>query len=151
ITRRLAAISKQHRDHGKSSPCSMRYSAISEVLRGVRREKGVRAEAKAALSTDKLRAMVGALPQSPRGLRDRALLLVGFAGGFRRSELTALDFADITDMVEGLKVLIRRSKSDQEGEGRPIGIPYGSDPRTCPVRAFRAWIKASGITDGPVF
>jgi site-specific recombinase XerD len=151
ITRRLATISKQHRDHGKSSPCSMRYSAICEVMRGIRREKGVRAEAKAALSTDQLRAMVGALPQSPRGLRDRALLLIGFAGGFRRSELAALDFADITDMAEGLKVLIRRSKTDQEGEGRTIGIPYGSDPRTCPVRSYRAWLKASGVSDGPIF
>jgi site-specific recombinase XerD len=129
----------------------MRYSAICEVLRGIRREKGVRAEAKAALSTDQLRAMVGALPTNPRGLRDRALLLIGFAGGFRRRELAALDLASITDTEDGLKVLIRRSKTDQEGEGRTIGIPYGSDPRTCPVRAYRAWIKASGITEGPVF
>jgi site-specific recombinase XerD len=151
ITRRLAAISKQHRDHGKSSPCSMRYSAICEVMRGIRREKGVRAEAKAALTTDQLRAMVSALPANPRGLRDRALLLIGFAGGFRRSELAALDLAAVTDMADGLKVLIRRSKTDQEGEGRTIGIPYGSDPRSCPVRAYRAWIQASGVTDGPVF
>jgi site-specific recombinase XerD len=151
ITRRLAAIAKQHRDHGKSSPCSMRYSAICEVLRGIRREKGVRPDAKEALSTDQLRAMVSALPASPRGLRDRALLLIGFAGGFRRSELAALAMVDITDTHDGLKVLIRRSKTDQEGEGRTIGIPYGSDPRTCPVRAYRGWLKTSGITDGPVF
>jgi site-specific recombinase XerD len=151
ITRRLAAISKQHRDHGKYSPCSMRYSQICEVLRGIRREKGVRTEAKVALSTDQLREMVSALPQSPRGQRDRALLLVGFAGGFRRSELAALDLASITDTADGLRVLIRRSKTDQEGEGRTIGIPYGSDPRTCPVRAYRAWIRASGINTGPVF
>jgi integrase len=129
----------------------MRYSAICEVMRGIRREKGVRAAAKAALSTDQLRAIVGALPTNPRGLRDRALLLIGFAGGFRRSELTALDFGDISDVEEGLKVLITRSKTDQEGEGRTIGIPYGSDPRTCPVRAYRSWIKASGITEGQVF
>jgi integrase len=94
---------------------------------------------------------VSALPTNPRWLRDRALLLVGFAGGFRRSELAALGMADITETEDGLKVLIRRSKTDQEGEGRTIGIPYGSDPRTCPVRAYRAWLKASGITDGQIF
>jgi site-specific recombinase XerD len=151
ITRRLAAISKAHRDHGKCPPTSMRYSQICEVMRGIRRKKGVRAEAKAALSTDQVRAMVSALPQSPRGLRDRALLLLGFAGGLRRSELTALDFADISDVEEGLKLLIRRSKTDQDGEGRTIGIPYGSNPTTCAIRALRAWVKTSGITDGPIF
>jgi site-specific recombinase XerD len=151
ITRRLAAIAWEHRNHGKTPPTSMRYAAISQVMRGIRRDKGVRVEAKAALSTDQLRAMVSALPQSPRGLRDRALLLVGFAGGFRRSELAALDFADITEVEDGLKVLIRRSKTDQEGDGRTIGIPFGSDPRSCPIRSFRAWIKISGITDGPIF
>jgi site-specific recombinase XerD len=151
IRRRLAAISKHHRDAGRYSPCSMKYSAICEVLNGIQREKGTRPAAKAALSTDELRAMVSALPQTPRGLRDRTLLLVGFAGGFRRSELAALDMADVNDTGDGLKVLIRRSKTDQEGAGRTIGIPYGSDPRTCPVRAYRAWVKASGIAEGPVF
>jgi integrase len=91
------------------------------------------------------------LPQSLRGLRDRALLLVGFAGGFRRSELAALDLTDITDGEEGLTVLIKRSKTDQEAAGRVIGICYGSAPDTCPVRACRAWVKASGIVEGPVF
>jgi integrase len=88
------------------------------------------------LTTDQVRAMVCRLPESPRGLRDRALLLIGFAGGFRRSELAALDFADVEDSEDGLKILIRRSKADQEGEGRKLGIPFGSDPRTCPVRAY---------------
>jgi site-specific recombinase XerD len=91
------------------------------------------------------------LPQSLRGLRDRALLLVGFAGGFRRSELAALDLMDVTDVEEGLKVLIKRSKTDQEAAGRVIGICFGSTPNTCPVRAYRAWVKASGIAEGPIF
>jgi site-specific recombinase XerC len=69
----------------------MKFSAVCEVIRGIKREKGVRVEAKAALSTDELRSMVAALPQSPRGLRDRALLLIGFAGGLRRKELAGLD------------------------------------------------------------
>jgi site-specific recombinase XerD len=151
ITRRLAAISKRHRDAGRYSPCSMKYSAICEVLRGVKREKGTRAEAKTALSTEELRTMVCALPQSPRGTRDRALLLIGFAGGFRRSELAALNLAGVQDTSDGLRILIPRSKTDQAGEGRTVGIAYGGDPRTCPVRAYRAWIKAGSISEGPVF
>jgi site-specific recombinase XerD len=95
--------------------------------------------------------MVAAPPASPRGLRDRALLLIGFAGGFRRSELAAITFEHVEDTPDGLKILIPRSKTDQEGEGRVIGIPYGSDPRTCPVRAYRKWIETAGITEGPVF
>jgi site-specific recombinase XerD len=151
IERRLAAIAKQHRDHGHHSPCSMKYSQICEVINGIRRSKGVRPAAKQALSTDQLRLMVEALPKTPRGLRDRALLLIGFAGGFRRSELAPLNIENVIDTEDGLKILIRRSKTDQEGEGRTIGVPYGSDPRTCPVRAFRAWIKESGISAGPIF
>jgi site-specific recombinase XerD len=151
LMRRLAAISKRHRDAGRYSPCSMKYSAICDVLNGIRREKGTRPAAKAALTTDGMRAMILALPKSPRGMRDAALLLIGFASGCRRSELAALCVEDIEDTGDGLKVLIRRSKTDQEGEGRTIGIPYGSDPRTCPVRAYRRWIATSGITAGPVF
>jgi site-specific recombinase XerD len=151
ITRRLASISRYHRDHNWYNPASLKFAAVSEVIRGIKREKGTRPQTKSALSTDELRRMMAALPGTPRGLRDRALLLLGFAGGFRRSELAALELGDVEDTTDGLKVLIRRSKTDQEAEGRIIGIPYGSDPRTCPVRAHRAWIAASAITDGPVF
>jgi site-specific recombinase XerD len=151
ITRRLASISRYHRNHNWYNPASMKYAAVCEVVRGIRREKGTRPEAKAPLSTDELRRMVATLPDTPHGRRDRALLLIGFAGGFRRSELAVLDMADVQDTADGLKVLIRRSKNDQDGEGRPIGIPYGSDPRTCPVRALRTWIKTSGISEGPIF
>jgi site-specific recombinase XerD len=78
IVRRLAAIAKQHRDAGRYSPCSMKYSAICEVLNGIRREKGTRPAFKSALTTSDLRAMVCALPESPLGLRNKALLLMGF-------------------------------------------------------------------------
>jgi integrase len=154
LQRRLTAINYYHRQHGDDrpyGPASMKHAAIASVMRGLKREKGTRAEAKAALTTDQLRAMVRGLPESPRGLRDRALLLIGFAGGFRRSELAALTLADVQDSEDGLKILIRRSKADQEGEGRKLGIPFGSDPRTCPVRAFRKWIVAAAITEGPIF
>jgi site-specific recombinase XerD len=151
ITRRLAAIAKQHRNAGLESPASMRHSAVHDVIAGIRRERGTRPDAKRALSTDELRRMVTAIPATPIGLRDRVLLLVGFSGAFRRSELAAITVKHVEDTADGLKILIPRSKADQEGEGRTIGIPYGSDPRTCPVRAYRAWIAAAGITEGPVF
>jgi site-specific recombinase XerD len=154
LQRRLTAINYYHRQHGDDRPCgpaSMKHATIASVMRGLKREKGTRAEPKAALTTDQVRAMVRGLPESLCGLRDRALLLIGFAGGFRRSELAALDFRDVEDGEGGLKILIRRSKADQEGEGRKLGIPFGSDPRTCPVRAYRKWIAAAVITEGPIF
>ena len=85
------------------------------------------------------------------GTRDRALLLVGFAGAFRRSEIVALNVEDIAFSTDGATVTLRRSKTDQDGAGRKVGIPYGSNPATCPVRALQAWLAASGITEGPLF
>ena len=95
--------------------------------------------------------MIEALPEGLKGVRDRALLLVGFAGAFRRSELVSLDVDDLDFTEEGLVVTLRRSKTDQEGEGRRVGVPFGSNPTTCPVRSMKAWLEASAITDGPVF
>ena len=95
--------------------------------------------------------MVAGLPEGLLGIRDRALLLVGFAGAFRRSELVGLDIADLDFNHDGLTVTLRRSKTDQEGEGRKVGLPYGSNPSTCPVRSLQAWIEASAIEAGPVF
>lgn len=83
--------------------------------------------------------------------RDRALLLVGFAGAFRRSELVALTVADVRFAHEGLIVTLRRSKTDQEGQGTTRGITYGSNPATCPVRALQGWIADAQLTDGPLF
>ena len=85
------------------------------------------------------------------GVRDRVLLLIGFCGAFRRSELVALDAADVAVTRDGLVVTIRRSKTDQEGEGRKIGIPYASHLETCPVRSLQDWLEKSGITEGPLF
>jgi integrase len=81
--------------------------------------------------------------------RDRALLLLGFAGAFRRSELVALDVADLAEAAEGLRVTIRCSKTDQQGQGATIAIPRGTI--ACPVRAVREWLAAAGIAAGPVF
>ena len=85
------------------------------------------------------------------GARDRALILLGFAGAFRRSELVGLDVEDCTIGRDGLTIILRRSKNDQEGAGRKVGIPYGSNPETCPVRTIQAWMAQAGITAGPLF
>jgi integrase len=95
--------------------------------------------------------MVETLQESLIGARDRALLLVGFAGAFRRSELVALDVRDVAFTTEGLMITLRRSKTDQEGQGRSVGLPYGSRLETCPVRSLRAWLALSEITSGPLF
>ncbi len=151
LSRRLAAISVQHRQAGHH--LDTRAPAIRDVMIGIRREKakaGAVTVKKTAAVSDDIRAMVGTLDGSASGVRDRALLLLGFAGAFRRSELVALDAGDITVRKEGLAVTIRRSKTDQEGQGRQVAVCYGSDPTTCPVRAVKAWLALVG-TDGPLF
>lgn len=95
--------------------------------------------------------MIASLPEGLLGLRDRALLLIGFTGGFRRSELVGLDHDAVAITRDGLVLTIRRSKTDQEGEGRKVGLPFGSNPATCPVRCFQDWLEASRISEGPIF
>jgi integrase len=103
------------------------------------------------LSPELLRRMFAEAPGDLRSLRDHALLLIGFAGAFRRSELVALRFEDVRYTEDGLVVTIPKSKTDPEGEGQPIGIPYGSHPESCPVRALEAWLESSNITYGYLF
>jgi integrase len=85
------------------------------------------------------------------GTRDRALLLLGFAGAFRRSELVGLDVKDLAFTREGLTITLHRSKTDQGGTGRKVGVPFGANPETCPVRLVQAWIEHAGLADGPLF
>ena len=98
-----------------------------------------------------LAALLATLDDGLRGLRDRALLTMGWFGAFRRSELVALDIADVTKEREGLVVAVRRSKRDQEGRGAEKGIPYASNPALCPVRALAAWLEAGRVESGPIF
>lgn len=146
----LAAIVQAHRLAGHTSP--REHAAVREVRSGIRRTVGVAPQRQAAplLAAD-LRRVVEALPESLLGARDRALLLLCWLAGLRRSELVALDVTDVRETGDGIEVLLRRSKTDQEGEGRKIGVPWGSAPTTCPVRALRAWREASGRTDGALF
>lgn len=149
IDARLAAISAAHRADGHDSPT--KAEAVRLVRRGVRRKVGTAQRQAQPVSVPDLRQMVDGLGDDAASHRDRALLLIGFAGALRRSELVDLDAADIEEGPDGLTVHLRRSKSDQEGQGRPVGVPFGANPNTCPVRAWRAWLDVSGITDGPVF
>jgi len=151
LARRLTTISRAHEAAGHSSPASMRNAVVSEVWKGIRRTKGTAEEGKKPLLTADLKCMITALPADLQGVRDRALLLVGFAGGFRRSELARLRLEDLQETPEGLVALLRKSKTDQEGQGRPVALPYGSDPLTCPVRAVKNWIEWAGIATGPLF
>jgi integrase len=93
--------------------------------------------------------MLQDMPEDLRGLRDRALLLLGFSGALRRSDLVALDISDLEETAEGLHVRIRCSKTDQEGAGDFVSIPHGS--RLRPVAAVKVWLEAAGITAGPIF
>jgi len=149
IARRLVVISQAHKATDLTSPTAS--SAVRRVHAGIRRTHGTAQTTKAPALVGQIRTMVEQLPQSRLGLRDRALLLLGFAGAFRRAELVGLDVRDLEFGSSGLVVTLRRSKTDQEGAGRRIGIPYGSTPLTCPVRAVQTWLATATIAEGPVF
>ena len=146
----LAAIGKAHKAAGFSSPIQDSI-LIAETLKGIKRTHGTAPKQKAPVLTEDLRVMLRLLRDNLQGKRDRAILLVGFAGAFRRSELVGLDITDLKFQSEGLLVTLRRSKTDQEGEGRYVAIPNGFHSDTCPVRALENWLQAAAITDGPVF
>lgn len=150
LQRRISAISQAHQAAGYDSPTST--LAVRAVWAGIRRVHGTAQQGKAPTMTDDIRAMVETLPKTLAGQRDRALLVVGFAGAFRRSELVSLLRSDVEISRDGLTITLRRSKTDQEGAGRKIGIPYGAYADTCPVRSLQDWLKSSGIKGGsPLF
>jgi integrase len=149
LGRRLVAIQAAHRAKGLS--LDTRHAAIRETLAGIKRTHGTAQQGKAPTMTADIRAMIAAQPGTLLGTRNRALLLLGFAGAFRRSELVALDIADLSFGRDGLTVTQRRGKTDQEGRGRIVGIPYGSTPATCPVRAVQDWIEAGRLDSGALF
>lgn len=149
IDRHLTAISQAHQLAGYPNPGEDKL--VRTVMAGIRRTKGITQRGKDPLSPHILRKMLETTPADLRGLRDRALLLVGFAGAFRRSELVELRREDARFTDEGLAVTIPKSKTDQSGEGQIIGIPYGSHPVSCPVRALQAWLEHSRITSGYLF
>lgn len=150
LAQHVSAISSAHNAAGHDTPTHAML--VQKTLAGIRRAKGTAPDAKAPLTVDDLRsALRGNASDGLKGLRDHALLLVGFAGAFRRSELVGIDVERLEFVAEGVVVTLPRSKTDQEGAGRKIAIPLGNDAETCPVRALTAWLGAAGIESGPVF
>lgn len=149
IERRLAGIAVAHREAGNTSPTS--HPAVRKVVGGIKRTHGALQEVKSPALVEDLQVMLAELPDTVAAVRDRALLLVGFAGAFRRTELVGIDLEHLEWKRDGVVVVLPRSKTDQEGHGRQVGLPYGKHVETCPVRALRAWLKAAGITRGPAF
>jgi integrase len=149
LQRRISAVSQAHKAAGHTTPTG--DQRVRLVMAGIRRRKGVAQEGKAPATIEVVRHLVDTLGKDLMGKRDRALLLVGFAGAFRRSELVSLNLNDVQFTKQGLIVSLRRSKTDQEGEGRKVGIPPGVDPSTCPVRALRAWLDGARIQEGAIF
>jgi site-specific recombinase XerD len=149
IQRRLNAIAEAHKAVALESPTHS--PIVANTMKGIRRTLGTAANQKAPTLTDDIRAMVNATDAGLIGARDRALMLLGFAGAFRRSELIGLEVEDCAFGKDGLTVTLRKSKVDQEGIGRKIGIPYGSNPETCPVRVLLGWLELAAITAGPLF
>jgi site-specific recombinase XerD len=147
IGRRVAGIRYSHKLAGYSSPTD--DERVKAVVRGARRTLGTAPAKKAAATADKVLAMVAANRIDLAGKRDRALMLLGFALAARRSELVALDVADLAECPEGLRVTIRRSKTDQEGAGAVVAVCKGSI--ACAVVALRDWLAAANITEGPIF
>jgi site-specific recombinase XerC len=147
IGRRCAAIRHAHKLGGHEPPTNS--EGVKATLRGIRRAIGAAPKRKAPAVAEVTRDMARAVPRGLKGLRDRAVLLLGFGGAFRRSELVALDVSDIEETDEGLRVTIRRSKTDQEGKGVTIAIVRGG--AYCPAKAMRIWLDAAGITEGPIF
>lgn len=149
IRRRLVSVSQWHKLQGHPSPCS--DESVRSVLKGVLNTHGAAQRKAAPVRVKELRAMIAETPADTlKGLRDRALILLGFFGGFRRSELVALDLEDIAFTAEGMTVTLRRSKTDQTGEGRQIGIS-AKGGEGCPVSAIREMVKAFGIDGGAIF
>ncbi len=147
----LSAIRAAHRDAGLADPSDT--PEVRAVWEGIRRTHGTAQRRATPLVASSIRAIAASLPSGElRAARDRAVILLGFAGAFRRSELVALDLGDLAfDAVRGVAVTVRRSKTDQTGAGAVVAIPFASHTDVCAVRALRAWVEAAPITAGPLF
>jgi integrase len=144
-------ISQAHKAADLDTASPTTSSLVRRTHAGIRRTLGTAQQGKAPALVDDLKRMLHKVPSTRVGLRDRALLLLGFAGAFRRSELISLDVADLEFTRAGLIVTLRKSKTDQEGKSRRLGVPYGSNEGTCPVRSLQAWLESAHIQEGPVF
>ena len=151
LQHRLIAIHRAHIDKDLLSPVTDKL--VKRTMQGIRRTFGVaQRRVKAILKDDLLEQLVLNAAQRPlKASRDKALLLVGFAGALRRSELVAIQCDDLTEFDSGTEVLLRRSKTDQEGLGRVVWLPLAKVASRCPVQALKEWRDLAGIVSGPLF
>ena len=152
LKRRLASISVIHKVSGHY--IDTKHPMITENLMGIKRIKGSYQKAKKPILVNELKLIVNVIDKDKnekRKVKNKALILVGFAGGFRRSELVGILFEDIDFVPEGVKIFIKRSKTDQSGEGMTKGIPYFKNSEYCPVVALRQWIEKEEIKNGKIF
>jgi site-specific recombinase XerD len=147
ISRRAAAIRLFHRAAGHATPTESQL--VRSTLRGIRRTLGVAPKQKKPLTSELLLSLLEHIPDSLLGKRDLALLLLGFSGAFRRSTLAMLEVEDLEEVADGLRVHVRRSKTDQEGQGAVVPVVRGRT--ACPVAAVNDWMASAGITTGPIF
>ncbi len=152
LKRRLASISVIHKLNGHY--LDTKHPIIRENLLGIKRAKGTHQKSKKPILINNLKQIINAIDQdinSKNNVKNKALLLLGFAGGFRRSELVSLEYDDLEFVQEGMKVFVKRSKTDQSGEGMTKGIPYFKNPNYCPVKSVKKWITESSIKSGKIF
>ena len=153
LRRRLVSISMVHKLKGYY--LDTKHPIIVENLMGIRRVKGSIQNGKKPLLINHLRLIIKAIDQHKyeevKKLRDKSIILIGFGGGFRRTELISINYEDLEFVPEGLKIIIRRSKTDQFGEGMIKGLPYFNNINYCPVLNLKKWLEISKIKSGPIF
>ena len=153
LKRRLASISVIHKLKGHY--IDIKHPLIIENLMGIQRKKGVFQRSKKPILINELKAIINIIDKSEKNevkkARDKALILIGFAGGFRRSELVNIDYEDLEFTKEGVKIFLKRSKTDQSGEGMIKAIPYFKDINFCPIHSLKRWIEISQINKGLIF
>ncbi len=153
LKRRLASISIIHKTKGHY--IDTKHPIIVENLMGIKRTNGSNQKGKKPLLINDLKLLIQAIDESQekniRKIRDKALVLIGFAGGFRRSELVDIEYEDIEFVEEGVKIFVKRSKTDQSGEGMIKAIPYFENINFCPVKALNKWVVEAQLKDGKIF
>ena len=153
LKRRLASISILHKTKGHY--IDTKHPVIIENLMGIKRKNGSNQKGKKPLLINDLKKIINSIHQSNekslKKVRDKALVLIGFSGGFRRSELVSLEFDDIEFVSEGVKIFVKRSKTDQSGEGMTKAIPYFNNHNFCPVLALKNWMELIDIKNGKIF
>ena len=153
LKRRLASISVIHKLKGHY--IDIKHPLIIENLMGIQRKKGVFQKSKNPILINELKEIIKVIDNSEKNilqkLRNKALILIGFSGGFRRSELVNIDFEDLEFTKEGVKIFIKRSKTDQSGEGMIKAIPYFKEKNFCPVTYLKNWIEICKMNKGFIF